>query len=303
MKSIREVFNILILNINFLLKNKGKALANLSIVFFALLIPIFFVPLKASISLVFFLGAVIPSSIIYISTTFNWRRSTLNQNLKTNSSERSVLYIGSYLTMNIFAFIEVFLIIFLLWILQITGVLEYGWRGAEAPGRAYDILHINFAALFYSMFEAVLVMFATLFLIQNIINSEKAVYSFVVIVIILAILFGGVFNYSFSHTGWVDSDHYYKYNVYSENIFGEFLYYPIAFAFPLFGPMQHLSSLRFTANTMYNDSKILFFYFQNSLNISFWEALHWDILWFLPYVHTAIFATVAITIGKFTKEH
>lgn len=301
MKTFKEIFNIFILNIKFLLKNKGKALANLAIVFFALLVPIFFVPLKTSISLVFFLGAIIPSSIIYVSTTFNWRNSTLNLNLKTSSSERSIFYIGSYLTMNLFAFIEMFIILFFLLVFQKTGILMYGWRGAEAVGRGYNILNIDIYALVYSIFESILVMFAILFFVQNITDSEKTVYLIVVIIIIFSIILGGIFNYNFSHTGWVDpNNHDDKYGIYNENIFGEKLYYPIAIAFPLFGPMQHLSTLRFSINTFYS-TKIIFFIFQNNLNMEFSEALHWDILWFLPYIHTILFASTSIIITKYKR--
>lgn len=295
---INHVLNIVNLNIKYLIFNYNKIWMLMTMFAFSILIPLIFVPLMYSFDLVAFIGIIMPASIIYISTTYNWRSGTLNNNYRTSNGSKHHFYFGSYISMNLYVMLKAILLLITLFVLNEFGWLMTGWRGGVLESE-YLIFQINYSVLFYSLFEITLVMFAVLFLIQNIVENSISMYIIVFIIAIFGICFGGAIDYSFNQTFLADSDGNKIITTlkYKGNVYGESLYYPIALAFPFFGPLQHLSSIRWDLRSDTQTFMVEVMTWHSRYWDS-WTAWHWDILWFLPYLHTILFATISILISK-----
>lgn len=297
MNSIKSIMNIVVLNIRYVLFNY-KSIGMISIIFFtSFFIPLIFVPLAYCISLVLFWGIILPSSIIYISTTYNWRSGTLKKNLESVVN-KNYFYIGSFITMIIYVYISLIPMLIILWMLQESNLLMSNWRGSEMS-EEYQIFKMNFEILYYSLFEMTLVTFGILFLAQNIIKSEKGIYALIAILVILSVILGGVFNNAFAGTPTiVENDGSIRMLSYRGNIYGEKLYYPIAILFPYFGPMQHAASLKWSVSVEQSNRFFVRFFIWQGKYLDPNKSWHWDILWLLPYLQTAICGVISIYISK-----
>ncbi len=300
----------LILNGKYSFSSIEKIILITSIVFFAILLPIIFVPLRFSIGIVVFIGSVIPASVIFISTNFNFRRSTLYSNQSTTKSSRINFYISSMILYFITIYLLTMIIFFVLVIAQELNILLYDW--AKYKDDAYALLKINYGAFIYSIFELGLVMFGILFICQEMVKSEKTIYFIILSTLILAIIYGGVFNNYFSKArGRNDAElGLIRFPFYNSSSMLGYLFYPSAIILPFFGPMQHLSYLKWGMCVEYDYFNVPFFAWQLkgwyvyngfSASESIGLAFHWNILWFMPYIHVALFGASGIIISHLKR--
>lgn len=201
-------------------------------------------------------------------------------------------------------------------------ILMIDWRGSGSVGR-YEVFRAFNLPLFYSIFELSLVSFSFLLCLQYFVKSQKMMFIIILTLLILEILFGGVLNNYFT---WHDETSGDNWNMFlspysTKGLYPKFLYWPTAIAFPLFGPSQHIQSTRTWIETITVDG-YTFEWFnwvdKDSLSYTWtiitdelgnsntiWSsyemtetAARWNALWILPYLHTAIFTSIAITLSK-----
>ncbi len=301
----------LILNINYIFSSVGKIFYILMIVSFALVLPIIFVPIKFALGLIFFIGAILPASIIYISTNFNFRKSTLYLNQSTTKSSRANFYISSVFLYVIVTYALTIVIYLMLLIAQECNLLLYGWTKLPTGDEEYTLLNINFVWLIYSMGELALTTFALLFFCQSIIDSERTMYIIILATMLLTIIYGGVFNDYFRWPRPYNETTYWL-SFYDSNNALDFLYYPTMLIFPFFSPMQHLSQLCWSVCKEYDYMNVKLFQWQPvdfyiSYGIDSSSALglamHWNIMYLMPYLHVISLGASGILISKFKGNH
>lgn len=303
------VIKQLILNFKYVFSNGRMLILMTSFILVPMLLGMVLIPFRYAIALYFAIAAIIPASILYISTSFAWRKGTLYKNMMITKNKKYYFYLSSFIAMLITAYAMSIIFILGMSILNSIGVLIFDWLGTW-QSKPYEMLSIFNLALVYSLFEFTLVMFGMLFLAQHILNTEKSMYSLVTIILFLMIIYGAVFNNYFAGY-WLYSnadgsvDFYYNFD---GSLFPSFLFYPTLILFPLFAPSQHLAALKpFIAP--YVDNQHVNFFFWYSKDIPAFptvdEALKtarcWNSLWMIPYVHTLLLASLAIVIGRIKK--
>lgn len=312
---IKLVIKQVILNIKYMASNRTSLVLILCLLLTSLFIPILFIPFKYAISVIILLGAGIPAGILYTSTTFSWRQSILYNNQSITKNNRYTYYIGSYINVFINMYILLFIQLIALTICQELGVLLIGWRSGYQTDY-YHIWQMNLGQLIYATFEMSLIIYGTFYFFQAFIKNEKNIYIILLVIIILGIIYGGVFNDYFSSTGIiVGEDNYTRYPSYYKSLFPDWMFYPTLTLFPLYTPMQHLSSLNFSVwdYGINPQDNILFFFWMRSGTelvydiygghipylITTQQAFNWNIMWFMPYIHTGIFCVLGIKLRRY----
>lgn len=298
----------LILNFNYIFSSPLKLCLFSLIISLSLVLPIIFVPLKFGLGLVVFIGAIIPSSIIFISVDFNFHSSTLSKNQSLNKNKGINHYISSLLTFYISTYIIVAIVFISLVILQELNLLLYSWRHLQNDDERYILLKINYLAFFYSVFELSTTTYFTLSLISIITKREKVMYVWLLTLLILVIIYGGVFNNYFPKARdavveYAPSNGY-KIPYYNANAALEWLFYPCLMIFPFFAPLQHLAWFKWSICSSWKNYNVHFFiwehsnwYINETFNL-FSSAMHWNALWMMPYAHSF----VAIALIFFNKS-
>lgn len=202
------------------------------------------------------------------------------------------------------------------------------WRQTGSVDQ-YKVFELFAMPVVYSLFEIILVSFSFLLCLQYVIKSQKMLYVIILTLLILQILFGGVFNDYFAWGRNTNDGE--NFNGVVSPIFAKgglypsILYWPTAILYPLFGPSQHLqSTAAFTEFHRYANDHFNFFQWINFDEVilhresyvnEFGETVKgyvlvslnptvskWNSLWILPFAHTLLFAGSAVVLSKYAKN-
>ncbi len=300
----------MILNFKYLFHNKKNVMILTLIPLLSLTLPMLFIPIYYGFPTLITLGVLVPASIFYCSTTYEWRKGTLYPVILTSKNSKSTFYISSFLSMIILAFSLYILIMFVLVIMNQISLLMTNWGFANPDDKFISFETMYLLPSFYSIFEMTLVMFSIFFLFQNIFKTNVTMYSLLFGIVIIQIIFGGMFTQYFIR-GKKLADHgnialpWYKALAFPDSVF--WLAYVIN---PLFAPSMHMQS--FSSKWLYNtDDMLPMFLDENRFVFWVWETnsntfgsleksgmTKWNILWLTPYIWTSIFATSGIACSK-----
>ncbi len=310
MNKIKLIVKQIILNFKYIISMPSNILLLAILFLLPYVIPIFFIPLYQSFSVLILMTVVIPTSIIYVSTTYSIREGTIYNNLKMTKNNKSYFYISSFICMIIYGIFSLFTTYFVLEVMEKLGLLMDGlvWYNITDKSRyVYLVFKIPFFPFLYSTLEAIVILFSICFFFQNIINTKKNMYILILSLLILTVIFGGALNNYFMGTKPDLINEGYRLPSFRAWLLPKGAY-SISIFFPLFGPGQHLASIGGTfrwdnqMDTFYNlwDDQYVFFTWLTSKNSPSSELgrLAWNILWIAPFFWTCLFGSMGIAASK-----
>lgn len=307
----KTIVKLLILNFKYIFKNLLPILLMLSLLVSGSMFVVIFVPLRYCVIGPYFIGAIIPAMCMYVSVTYVWRDGTLYSNYKITSKRKTTFYVSAAIQFFILVVAFSLIITALLGFYNWLDILMVYWRGAADELYGYKLSGLISLPFFYSLFELSLVAFSLLVLLQYFIKSQKMMFVVILMLLILEILFGGILNNHFMLQNIVDSENNY---LEARGLYPPELFWPTEILFPFFAPSQHMQSLRY-----FSSSNIYIVESLTKLNWFSWEspdteviyelsdeafsqilgasAHRWNSLWIMPYIHTTIFTSIAITLS------
>lgn len=318
-----QFFNNINISFKYLRGNPWRLSLILVFPIIAISLPVTLIPLRYSFSTTILFATIIPAAIMFISITFVWKNGTLYKNTSVTSASRIIFYASTFLFLTIAVSILLFLTFVVLSILSALDLLipTYWWNQNGSSSYYYKLWSIDFIALFYTMFEAMIITISLCIFVQSFTKNTAIMYNFLIGLMILMILFGGGFNFFFNDTsGNIIDEHG---NITRNTVFtADDAFFPLSTYwfntfFPYFAPGQHLSNL--ASSMMYVDGSSLegayaevinpnnidglipryenqFWYWQNRheqliylkteeiYTLSFKEAFMWNSLWFQTYI-------------------
>lgn len=313
MDKIKQVVKQIILNLRYVLSTPSTIALLLFMVVGPFAIPLFFLPLRYSFSVLMILSVVMPTGIMYVATSYNIRESILYKNMATTKNNKVEFYISGFSFMLIVAFSLLIIVYLSLMILSSLGwlMVDYAWSGDAYGIYKYEIWRLPLIPLVYTTFESVLILFSVCFLFQNLISTRRSMYMLIFSIMVLGVIFGGSFN-SYFLRGQIDpNDPYTTVPTFKPQMFPVPVYF-VSLFYPLFGPSQHYVSL---VKTIFVDTRndtltylktddFQFFswlFWKNS-TLSFWGNQSWNILWFMPYIWTAIMGVLGSIASRYIEH-
>ncbi len=142
------------------------------------------------------LSLFIISSMIYGSTFYTFRKSTIFENTRETNLNKKEIYLSIFITMFLFTGVMYLFIIsiFIIFISTNSTLLLNDWPflpiGTGANGKFLN--EINIQLLFWWYFSFILINFALFYFFQNISSTKKGFYLFIFIYIILLIIWGNI---------------------------------------------------------------------------------------------------------------
>ncbi len=200
-KSIfRGAINIFLFNLEAIRTKKSFYI--MTGVFFAMVLTcvVVFVPYSWGVGLFFIAYLILPSLIILGWTGYNMSDSTLMKNIKGGGIRNLTFFFGQYIT--IFIVGNILSLVF--WpIVIIMGksrlfVAIWSDKSKQLSDGTINYIdplrNLTWILIIYAAQVYIAISFATYLIIQIWINSAKTYYMFVISIVILSIIFGGVIN-------------------------------------------------------------------------------------------------------------
>ena len=304
LKLIIKQFN---LNIKFLFKNKIRIILLFIPIVLAIFIPIVFIPLSEGFSIVLETATIVPCGIIFISTAFNIRNSTIWSNIKVTKSNKYNFYISIYILMIIASFIILFLVLFILSILSELKLLKTDWVSYNKEQKYFFWDNDIFIPIL-STFELVTILFSISFFFSQILKSEKPYYMILFSITILNIVFGGTINsYFWSCHNTTEELYFIKF---SPSLFPGWTYH-ISIFYPFYSPGQLLVSFGEKSLVNATDGSVIhgewrnlnIFQWENTFNVEkgYLQMWKWNMVLLMPLIQTMFFSSFGILIYKLKK--
>lgn len=306
----KTIVKLLILNFRYIFKNLLPIILMLSLLFSGSIFVVMFIPLRYCVIGPYFIGAIIPAMCMYVSVTFVWRDGTLYSNYKISSKRKTTFYTSAAIQFFILVVAFSMIITALLGVYNWLGILMVDWRGAVDELYGYKISGLISLPFFYSLFELSLVAFSLLVLLQYFIKSQKMMFVIILMMLILEILFGGILNNHFMLQNVVQNENNY---LESRGLYPPSLFWPTEILFPFFAPSQHMQSIKYFSSTNVYivesltkldwfkwespDSVVIYGLYETLTETVGATAYRWNSLWIMPYVHTAIFTSIAVALS------
>lgn len=165
---------------------------------------------------------------------------------------------------------------------------------------------------FYQIFISVALLFSISFALRNFLTTQKSYFTFVLIIIIFAIIFGGTINnFWYSGTDLVGYPSGYQVPWFAGDtaLFSTETYY-LQFLFPWYAPGQliffqinHVNSWITNLN-FHPNSQSAWFWFSNDLkNVETVKGylinpIQWNILYIFPLIEIIVFGIIGLIIKK-----
>lgn len=315
---------LILLNFKFLNENKFQLILLLMFPIIWILLPLIFIPLKQSFPIYIFCGVVFPTGLIYISTIYAWRKSTLFNVQLLTKIDKTKLYISSWILMELFALMLLFIAILMIFLLRNSLPKYWGWMN-KGDEQMYAISKIPILGLIYVTGLDVTILFGLLYALRKLFKTKESAYIFLLSLLIFDIIFGGGFNCYFAQStailevGTVIP-------VFDEGaLYPTSLFWPTLIAFPFFAPAMQLSSIGMMTRVYFDTAGEMIIsvagvtqnlsgefiindfnfwsWSQNGLQLAAKEeeiytidnaAIKWNICWFVPYIWITIFGIFGI---------
>ncbi len=250
---MKQIYNQINLNTQFLLKNPLQIFIMLIFPFVAILLCWAIVPLKYSFPLVILFSSVLPTSIIYISIVFSWSKGTLKNNSSLNQNSKLIFYASTFIFMYIVCFAFMFITLSILSILSALNMLpgNYWWTNNDpSTNYHYNIWTVEFAPLIYSTTEALAILFTMCYFLQTIIDSTKIIYIILTFIMLMTMICGGTFDDYFNQKtlNYINEDGSISrtaFAIASDGLMPTSYFWAPAM-FPFFAPGQHLGVVGLT---------------------------------------------------------
>ncbi len=302
MESIKLIIKQIILDIKYFINNRMNLLLSGMFVLAPMILVIFIMPIERTLSFVLFIGSVAPAMLIYISINYTIRSGTLNKNIRTTKNNKYIFNISNLIFFYIVLLLYFYIDLLSINLISMMGLLKKDWIGAGT----YKI-HFWWTLdlrLLYSIIELGFISFAILFLSQYLIKTKKGMYTLVLSLILLQVVYGGCFNSYFYKAYWTGGTPYNgdRVPMFQSSAFPNSLYWPTLLFYPLFGASQHVASLKIifgrdeTAHSM-----VKWFVWlkdgmsDNGLNY----PMRWNILWFSSWIYSFTLIFLGLLIGKY----
>lgn len=295
---IKRTLNLFLFNFKSVLRNIKLISLFLMIILISLIIPIFFVPIEYCISVVIFLGSFFSSMILFISTSNNFKNSDLIRNYKLIKTNYNLdYYVSSFMTFFLSISFSMIILFLSLNLLQENNLLMNGWIDSGDYDEAIDIMSVDLNVVIYSSFELALVLFSILIFSQKISSNNKGMYLLISVILILSVVFGGIFNNYFSRKPHnpIAGNGYYRIPTYGAMAMPDYMFYPTMIILPFFGPLQHFAFLKWSIKD-YNF--FVDFFIWEKISDGVLNYQRWNALWLIPYIHVFILLGTSSLMGK-----
>ncbi len=308
MSEIKLVVKQIILNIKSMFSNWFNIALILLIPIIILTLPVFFIPLNYSFSIVFCIISSITSFIVYERVSYSFKKSTLYNNQKLSKNNKWIYNLSTIFTMILIVWSVVLFSVLILIILNNFDLLldDYLKNKREEKFNLYKTPWLFFI---YQLTLLTLVFFSLSYFIEKVAISSKSYYSSLISLLILIIIFGGAFNnYFLTPQRYVDekNNKVFNYAIFNypghESIFPSYIFAP-SLLFPFFAPAQMMIAIGNITHFHY-DSNINEWVHKvskwNNFSPWLWEkksymqlldpaiqspVWKWNILWIVPYFH------------------
>ncbi len=311
MKKINQLSKNLFLNFKFIYSNPKILVKLFLISMLLLLLPIFIFPLHVCSSIIFEFSIILSGGIIFGTINYEWRNSTMYKNYCTLRSGRLIYYGALFSITLIVSIILVNLMILVLFILYKLNLLMGEWYFvSEKGGFSYDFSLLPFIGFYYSFFWMNIISFLILYIFNSFSKTQKTYYMFIIILMILVFLFGGMLNNYFLRLKRVKVDDYYVFQEFKKFLYPEWFFIP-SLLFPLYAPGQIMNFTFHFAKTHNGVQIMRYTDFLNHLNVIQWvpinsitgiDARNWDIVLIMPAIWTASLILMSLFIS-FVKKN
>lgn len=195
--NFKLIIKQLILNIKTIGSNKSNFLIIGFIIIIAVSLPIVFTPFFASAGMVIVICILPTSAVFYSSINYNFRHSSLKNNMSLTKNNKWLFYISTLLTMIICSSIVDQVMYLILLIVNNNNLLLLSWlKRVEfvEGGYVYKFsLQLNLMFLYCAVLTTAMT-FAISFIFQYWANDRKTYFILIMILTILTIVFGGALN-------------------------------------------------------------------------------------------------------------
>ncbi len=195
---VTSSFNLVWLNIKFLLNNFKVLWQMLIFIIIGIVIPVIFIPITASMAVSILSYLILPSLLVMGCIGYEMKESSLYKNLIISGYKKREFYLSTFITILIVGLVLTTIFWPIISILGKAGYLMTGWRNSNR----YSINLVSWFVLMnlvYIIIIESIVSFSFYFMFHSIINSSKAYYTIILSIFILGIIFGGSLNTYFGH--------------------------------------------------------------------------------------------------------
>ncbi len=197
---IRGMIDVFLFNIKSIASKKSFYIMSLIFFIMVLLCIVVFVPYSWGVSLLFIAYLILPCLIVLGWTGYNITNSTIMQNMKGTGQRRLTFYLGQIITV----FIIGNLLSLTFWPIVIIfaklGFFVKIWsdKASQINGGGNNIINplhnMTWILIIYAIQLYIMLSFVVYQAIQIWVSSPKTYYMFVISIVILSIIFGGVIN-------------------------------------------------------------------------------------------------------------
>ncbi len=312
MKTIKMIGKRIILDMRILMETKSFWVFLFLIPMLLMSIVLVFAPAKLSIQVVISWSVMIIGATSYAQISGNFRNSSLYFNSKMNKHDRWTTNLSNILVTVFWGFVALGIVIMYTEFFGIFDLILDDW----VWGTPYRDMVFSFTVLpwetivliFYSSALISLITCAIGFASFRFFKSIKIYFNIILMLCVLALILGGIFNNYFAALYSLTNDNTYVPSFSGNsgiNIFPDYFYYP-SLLFPYYAPMQHLA---YTANNVDrylwnpNENFVSWVWLTtenvwNGVVNSFEDIWKWNILWILPYIWIGGFAALGIIADK-----
>ncbi len=314
MEAIKLTVKQIILQFKTLLKSPVQVLLILLIPFLiTTTLPVFFFGIRDSYGVVVTLSISVVVFVLYSHFVGEYRKSTLYKNLQSTKSNKWVFNASSFTTIFIIS-ILVFLFHLLLMIVYTRLNLVQG-SVLHKVNPDNEVIRMSLLPPVWTLYwvsMVVIVSFSISFALYRIVNESKTYYIVIIIIVILGIVFDGTFNNYFMSSEWNNGSWFDSlfFGGRTKQIFPESFYWP-SIAYPFYAPSQMLNVAGTRVFAYASNGQTQFYY------LSYWKwqssadyiaaglapnAWRWNLLYFLPYIHSIIWIACGVFISSLKKK-
>ncbi len=314
MESIKLTVKQIILQFKTLLKSPIQVLLILLIPFLiTTTLPIFFFGMKDSYGVTVTLSVSIVVFILYSYFVGEYRKSTLYKNLQSTKSNKWIFNLSSFVSIFIIGILVFFFHFALMFIYSKLNLLQVSiLKKLNTDINEIQMFQLPFMWTVYWVSVIIGVSFSISFALYRVVKEAKTYYITIIIIVILGIIFDSTFNNYFMTSAWSNGE------VMDSLFFGgsvralfpNSFYWP-SIIYPFYAPSQMLTVAGM--KTLVNKSDGL----ASMKYIAFWKwqvnsdyiaaglnpnAWRWNLLYFLPYIHSSMWIASGISISKLSKK-
>ncbi len=314
MEAIKLTVKQIILQFKTLLKSPVQVLLILLIPFLiTTTLPIFFFGVKDSYGVTVTLSISIVVFILYSHFVGEYRKSTLYKNLQSTKSNRWLFNASSFITIFL---IGVFIFLFHLTLMFVYS--KFNWLQASILNKINpDVNSIRIILAppiwtFYWVSTIIGISFSISFALYRVTDEAKTYYIVIIIIVLLGIIFDGTFNNYFSSSGFYDGQYFDSlfFGGSTKSLFPD-SFYGASILYPFYAPSQMIDVVGMRMFASKGTGISQFWY------LTFWKwqsaadyitmglapnAWRWNLLYFLPYIHSIIWIACGVFISSLKKK-